>query len=148
MPKEVVQQYVEPAIDWEKPGFDHAALAKKYAQEREKRLRTDGNEQYKNASDFGEFLKDPWAVPFERPAITEDVDIVIVGGGIAAVQTAVRLHEAGIKGKQVRMIEKAGDFGGTERIPGELSETASLRLTLHRAADLAVVLEPLPRSSV
>jgi hypothetical protein len=57
-------------------------------------------------------LKDPWVEPgFERDPIEEEVDVVIVGGGYGAQVVAVRLIEAGVD--KFRIIEKAGDFGGT-----------------------------------
>jgi hypothetical protein len=67
-------------------GFDPAALRQKYAAEREKRLRADGNNQYQEVTGALEhYNADPYVKPgFTRPALHEQVDAVIVGGGFAA----------------------------------------------------------------
>ncbi|MEY4248225.1 MAG: hypothetical protein RIS69_1772 [Actinomycetota bacterium] len=85
----------------------------KYRIEREKRLRTDGIRQYKELKgDYEEFDRDPYVEPgFTRDAVTEDVDVVIVGGGFGGMIEAANLTKAGIT--NFRIIEKAGDFGGT-----------------------------------
>lgn len=95
-------------------GFDPAALKAKYLAERDKRLaRNQGVEQYVSLDgSLSHHLKDPWVEPgFSRDPIEEDVDVVIVGGGYGAQVVAVRLIEAGVN--NFRIIEKAGDFGGT-----------------------------------
>jgi cation diffusion facilitator CzcD-associated flavoprotein CzcO len=77
---------------------DKHALREKYRHERDKRLRPEGNGQY----------------------------LRLVGGGFAGLVTAARLVEAGVR--DVRVIEKGGDFGGTwywNRYPGAQCDTAS-----------------------
>jgi cyclohexanone monooxygenase len=85
----------------------------KYRIEREKRLRADGIRQYKELKgDYEEFDRDPYVEPgFTREAVIEDVDVVIVGGGFGGMIEAANLTKAGIT--NFRIIEKAGDFGGT-----------------------------------
>ena len=85
----------------------------KYRIEREKRLRADGIRQYKELKgDYEEFDRDPYVEPgFTRDAVIEDVDVVIVGGGFGGMIEAANLTKAGII--NFRIIEKAGDFGGT-----------------------------------
>ena len=85
----------------------------KYRIEREKRLRADGIRQYKELKgDYEEFDRDPYVEPgFTRDAIVEEVDVVIVGGGFGGMIEAANLTKAGIT--NFRIIEKAGDFGGT-----------------------------------
>ena len=85
----------------------------KYRIEREKRLRADGIRQYKELKgDYEEFDRDPYVEPgFTRDAVVEDVDVVIVGGGFGGMIEAANLTKAGIT--NFRIIEKAGDFGGT-----------------------------------
>ncbi|MDH3705496.1 MAG: NAD(P)-binding protein, partial [Acidimicrobiia bacterium] len=93
----------------------------RYRIEREKRLRTDGNAQYKEfTGDLAEFDRDPYVEPgFTRDAIAEDIGAVIVGAGFAGMLCAINLTRHGIR--DFRMVEKAGDFGGTwywNRYPG------------------------------
>jgi hypothetical protein len=110
--------------DAKKVSFDPVALKERYIAERDKRLKHGGGiNQYKlveTDGPFSHYLTDPWVEPgFTRDPVTEEVDVVIVGGGYGAQLVAVRLIEAGIK--NIRMIEKAGDFGGTwycESFPG------------------------------
>jgi cyclohexanone monooxygenase len=102
-------------------GFDPAALRQKYAAERERRLRADGNNQYREITGALErYNADPYVDPgFTRPALHEQLDAVIVGGGFGGLLAAARLQKVGIT--NIRIIEKAGDFGGTwywNRYPG------------------------------
>ena len=93
-------------------GFDPGLLRVKYAAERAKRLRAEGNGQYQEiAGQFAHYNVDPYVKPVTREALHEDLDVVIVGGGFGGMLAAVRLQEAGIN--NFRIIEKAGDFGGT-----------------------------------
>ena len=49
-----------PRPEETKLGFDPDALREKYAQERAKRIRADGNDQYREAvGDFASYLDDP-----------------------------------------------------------------------------------------
>jgi len=105
----------------EQLGFDPAELRKKYAAERERRLREDGNNQYREITGALErYNADPYVDPgFTRPALQEQLDAVIVGGGFGGLLAAARLQKVGIT--NIRIIEKAGDFGGTwywNRYPG------------------------------
>ncbi len=101
--------------------FDPDALREKYRQERDKRLRSDGNEQYQNITGrFAHFLDDPYVAPgFERAPLTDEIEVVVIGGGFGGLLAGARLREAGVK--DIRLIEKGGDFGGTwywNRYPG------------------------------
>jgi hypothetical protein len=94
--------------------FDPVALKEKYLAERDRRLaRGEGVEQYTLIDgSLSHFLKDPWVEPgFEREPIEEETEVVIVGGGYGAQLVAVRLMEVGVR--NFRIVEKAGDFGGT-----------------------------------
>jgi len=55
----------------EELGFDPGALRKKYAAERAKRLRADGNEQYQEITgQYAHYNTDPYVEPgFTRPAL-------------------------------------------------------------------------------
>src|SRR5690242_16120603 len=107
---------------------DQSALRRKYLEERNKRLRPDGNDQYLRLEGrLAHYLDDPYT-PFEPRAPRADhVTFTFVGGGFAGLVTAARLVEAGIR--DVRIVEKGGDFGGTwywNRYPGAQCDTASM----------------------
>ena len=109
-------------------GFDPAALRRRYDEERDRRLRTDGNDQYVEITGkFAHFLDDPYADPaFTRAPIARTVEVVIVGGGFGGLLAAARLRAAGVE--DLCIIEKAADFGGTwywNRYPGAACDTES-----------------------
>ncbi len=107
--------------------IDKDALRRKYAEEREKRLRPDGNEQYLELKDqLAHYLEDPYTPRTERAPKTDHVTVALIGGGFAGLVTGARLKEAGVD--DVRVIDKGGDFGGTwywNRYPGAQCDTAS-----------------------
>ncbi len=108
--------------------FDPKALKAKYLAERDKRLRAEGNSQYREiAGDFAHYLQDPYVEPgFTREPLTDEVEVVVIGGGFGGLLAAARLREAGVK--DVRIIEKGGDFGGTwywNRYPGAACDIES-----------------------
>ena len=108
--------------------FDPDALREKYREERDKRLRADGNEQYQEVSgDFSNYVDDPYLEEvIDRAPLNDEVEIVVIGGGFGGLITGARLREAGYE--SIRMIEKGGDFGGTwywNRYPGAACDTES-----------------------
>ena len=101
--------------------FDADALRERYRIEREKRLRADGNEQYVEMTGaYAKYLEDPYVTKrIERAAVTDEVDVVLIGGGFGGLQAGARLRDAGVN--DIRIIEKGCDFGGTwywNRYPG------------------------------
>ena len=109
------------AADHADLGFDPNALRDKYRAERDKRLRVDGNGQYVEVKDaFAHFVEDPYVDPgFDREPLTDDTDVVVIGGGFGGLLAGARLREAGVQ--DIRVIERGGDFGGTwywNRYPG------------------------------
>ena len=101
--------------------FDPDFLAQKYLEERDKRLREDGNDQYLEVKgEFSYFAEDPYVdEEIQRSPLEDEVEVIIIGGGFGGMLAAARLKEAGIK--DFRIIEKGGDFGGTwywNRYPG------------------------------
>jgi len=108
--------------------IDKAALLKKYIEERDKRLRSDGNAQYLQLKgQLAHYLEDPYTPFAEREPKTDHVTFAFVGGGFAGLVTGARLVEAGVT--DVRIVEKGGDFGGTwywNRYPGAQCDTASM----------------------
>jgi hypothetical protein len=83
-------------------------------------------EQYKK------FLVDPYAeTPTPRDAVTDSVEVIIVGAGFASLLTAVRLKQAGVT---VRIIEKGGDVGGTWLVSQHVSQCIHTDLPLNALA--------------
>ncbi|MGH2927603.1 MAG: NAD(P)-binding protein, partial [Solirubrobacteraceae bacterium] len=109
------------------PAIDKEALRERYRQERDKRLRADGNAQYQRLTgDLAHYAEDPYAPRVEREPKTDHVTVAFIGGGFAGLVTGARLREAGVS--DVRIVEKAGGFGGTwywNRYPGAQCDTAS-----------------------
>ncbi len=110
-----------------KTGIDKQALKRKYAQERDKRLRADGNDQYLRIDGaFARYLEDTYVPVTSREPRMDHVQVAFIGGGFAGLVTGARLKEQGLA--DVRIIEKGGDFGGTwywNRYPGAMCDTAS-----------------------
>ena len=106
--------------------FDPDELREKYRAERDKRLRPDGNDQYREVTgEFAHYLDDPYVEPVVRDALSADMDVVVVGGGFGGLLAAARLKEGGIG--DVRIVEKGGDFGGTwywNRYPGRCATSS------------------------
>jgi cation diffusion facilitator CzcD-associated flavoprotein CzcO len=107
--------------------IDTEALRRRYAEERDKRLRPDGNDQYlRLAGEYARYQDDPYTPWTERAPRTDHRTVVCVGGGFAGLVVGARLREAGV---DVRIIEKGGGFGGTwywNRYPGAQCDTASM----------------------
>src|SRR5215472_1416268 len=108
--------------------FDPELLRAKYRAERDKRIRADGNEQYREVKGaFASFADDPYVVPgFMRAPLTDEVAVVVIGGGFGGLLAGARLREAGVD--DLRMIEKGGHFGGTwywNRYPGAMCDVES-----------------------
>jgi cation diffusion facilitator CzcD-associated flavoprotein CzcO len=108
--------------------IDKERLRQKYMEERNKRLRADGNDQYIQVKgQLAHYLDDPYTPVTSREPKTDHVTFAFIGGGFAGLVTSARLIEAGVS--DVRIIEKGGDFGGTwywNRYPGAQCDTASL----------------------
>ena len=105
--------------------FSPDALREKYRLEREKRLRDDASEQYREfTSLYAE--DDPYTPRAERAPSHEEIDVAIIGGGFGGMLAGVRLRQAG-RGN-FRIIEKGGDIGGTwywNRYPGARCDVES-----------------------
>jgi cation diffusion facilitator CzcD-associated flavoprotein CzcO len=108
--------------------YDPEAVRAKYLAERDKRLvpgRADirdlGTDEH-----FARYRDDPFTPFIERESVADDVDVVIVGGGIAGVLAGARLRQAGIE--RIRIVDQAGGIGGTwywNRYPGVMCDVES-----------------------
>lgn len=101
--------------------IDAEAIRAKYRAERDKRLRPGGTDQYQFAEgDLAHFADDPYAgAPEPRPALAEDLDILVIGAGLGGLQLGATLRRKGIG--NFRILDIAADFGGTwywNRYPG------------------------------
>jgi cyclohexanone monooxygenase len=107
--------------------FDPDALREKYREERDKRLRDIGNEQYiEVVGEFERYVHDPYVAPIERDPLSDEVEVLIIGGGFGGLLAGARLREAGLD--DIRLVEKGGDFGGTwywNRYPGAACDVES-----------------------
>ncbi|WP_435137982.1 flavin-containing monooxygenase [Actinacidiphila sp. bgisy144] len=93
--------------------FDPQALKDRYDLERDKRLRAEGAKQYiKMEGEYQKYLDDTFHQDrHDRDPVVADVDVVIIGGGFAGLQTAAQLRKVGVD--NFRIIERAHDYGGT-----------------------------------
>ena len=111
----------EPTNVPDPQGLDIPALRNKYREERDRRLRPDGQDQYTPAARGTDALdySDPHMPRLSRRALSDDVNVAILGGGWAGVLAGYHMRMAGID--DCRIIEQAGDFGGVwywNRYPG------------------------------
>ena len=105
-------------------GFDPNELTKRYATEREKRIRTDAEAQFVQLSHGSPFAnkyleEDTYCQRVEREPIQDEREVIVIGGGWVGMLTAARLIQAGVT--DIRIVESGGDFGGTwywNRYPG------------------------------
>jgi len=107
-------------------GFDPAELRARYEHERDRRMRagridssvTDGQE---TGADV-----DPFMPVVPRAPVSEDIDILVVGGGFSGLIAGASLVDRGFD--SFRILEKAGDFGGVwywNRYPGAQCDVES-----------------------
>ena len=108
--------------------FDPAAVRAKYESEREKRMVTARAAIRDLAHDDGvaKYRGDPFTPVADRDPVTDDIEVAIIGAGIAGVVAGAQLRKHGID--SIRLIDQAGGVGGTwywNRYPGVMCDVES-----------------------
>lgn len=98
-----------------------AGLKEKYREERDKRIRRDGQEQYVKPDEdvTHTYERDPYTPESPRQPVSEEIEVAVLGGGWSGIMAGVHLRLGGIS--SFRHIDHAGDFGGVwywNRYPG------------------------------
>jgi cyclohexanone monooxygenase len=101
--------------------IDVEALREKYREERDKRIRAAGTDQFNFAEGkYEHFADDPHTgPPAPREPIQAETDVLVIGGGFGGLIASATLRSAGID--DFRILDVAADFGGTwywNRYPG------------------------------
>ena len=108
--------------------IDTEFLRRKYKEERDKRIRNDGNDQYLEITNrYAHFEDDPYTPVVEREPVLRDAEVVIIGGGFAGLTAGARLRDVGVE--DITIIEGGGDVGGVwywNRYPGAMCDTAAM----------------------
>jgi cation diffusion facilitator CzcD-associated flavoprotein CzcO len=108
--------------------FDPEAVRARYLAERDKRL-VPGRAAIRDLTRdevFARYREDPFTPVAPREPVAEEVDVVIVGGGIAGVLAGAHLRQVGIE--RIRIVDQAGGIGGTwywNRYPGVMCDVES-----------------------
>ena len=108
--------------------YDPDSVWAKYLAERDKRMVPGRAEIRDLRTDerFAHYLDDPFTPFIERDPVADEVDVVIVGGGIAGIVAGAQLRKAGVE--RIRIIDQAGGVGGTwywNRYPGVMCDVES-----------------------
>ena len=109
-------------------GFDPDSVRAKYLHERDKRL-VPGRAAIRDLSTdelFARYKEDPFTERTRRNPISDDVDVCILGGGIAGLAAGAELRKAGVE--KIRIVDRAGGVGGTwywNRYPGVMCDVES-----------------------
>jgi cation diffusion facilitator CzcD-associated flavoprotein CzcO len=109
-------------------GVDLDAVRRKYLEERDKRL-VEGRAAIRDLTSdevFAKYREDPFTPVTPRNPVAEDVDVAIIGAGMAGVVAGAHLRKVGVE--RIRMIDQAGGIGGTwywNRYPGVMCDVES-----------------------
>ena len=115
-------------VNGDQAGFDPEAVRAKYQAERDKRLVT-GRATIRDLTRdevFAKYKADPFTPVTRRDPVVEDIDVAIIGAGLAGVVAGAQLRKAGLD--RIRLIDNAGGIGGTwywNRYPGVMCDVES-----------------------
>ena len=109
-------------------GYDPGAVYAKYLAERDKRLVPGRSDivDVRHDERFARYREDPFTPVAEREPVVDEVEVVIVGGGIAGVVAGAHLRKVGVE--RIRIVDQAGGIGGTwywNRYPGVMCDVES-----------------------
>src|SRR3954462_10128890 len=108
--------------------YDPDVVHAKYLAERDKRL-VPGRAAIRDLArddNVAGYRADPFTPYTEREPVTDDPDVVILGGGIAGLLAGAHLRKAGVQ--RIRIVDAAGGMGGTwywNRYPGVMCDVES-----------------------
>jgi cation diffusion facilitator CzcD-associated flavoprotein CzcO len=115
-------------VNDERSAFDAEAVRAKYEAERAKRM-VSGRAAIRDLAHdaaMAKYRDDPFTPVRPRAAVDEDVEVAIIGAGIAGVVAGAQLRKRGIT--SVRLVDQAGGVGGTwywNRYPGVMCDVES-----------------------
>jgi cation diffusion facilitator CzcD-associated flavoprotein CzcO len=118
----------DPEPDSDAPRFDKETVRAKYLAERDRRL-VEGRAEIRDLdhdAHFAHYRDDPFTPFVERDPVHDEVDVVIVGAGIAGLLAGANLRKAGIE--RIRVVDQAGGVGGTwywNQYPGVMCDVES-----------------------
>ena len=116
------------AVNSDRAGFDPEAVRAKYLAERDKRA-VKGRAAIRDLTRdevFAKYRADPFTPVTRRDPVVEDVDVAIIGAGMAGVVAGANLRKVGVD--RIRLIDNAGGIGGTwywNRYPGVMCDVES-----------------------
>ncbi|KAK4945734.1 hypothetical protein LTR10_015082 [Elasticomyces elasticus] len=109
-------------------------VQQKYEEERQKRLRPEGDAQYVDldtSDEFKYYRDDPWLDErSEKVTISdnEHIKYLILGAGCGGLLYGAKLVKSGVPASEIRIIDSAGGIGGTwywNRYPGLMCDVES-----------------------
>jgi len=115
--------------------FNPKQVLEKYNFERDARLnnRPEGVAQYQHISElaekderFNSMLIDPWTNIEPRETKHDHVEVAIIGAGYGGLLAGAHLVKQGIPSSSIRIIDTAGDVGGTVGLICSLTLTQQL----------------------
>ena len=115
-------------VSGDRAGFDPEAVRAKYQIERDKRS-VKGRAAIRDLTRdevFAKYRDDPFMPVARRDPVVDEIDVAIVGAGMAGVVVGAQLRKTGIE--RIRLIDRAGGIGGTwywNRYPGVMCDVES-----------------------